>query len=229
MHRDCDQPVSDAEQAKRANQMTQATGFGSRGYLALLGGLVLLVGGGVWAAKCCCTLNPAPGPAEATSGAAPSAPAPAEAALASYRIVKPWGRITAPPSGKPGAPVSVDAEAWSNQATVQVTFLQPVVDVTVAVSGPAGLSNPTPIRLQSFAGGTTAEFALTYDPADTKGELGLSISGVFAGRKSRRVVSFEIPASGGPRPLPRHHPSVGKVGLDAEGARIVDMPATRVE
>jgi len=144
----------------------------------------------------------------------------------------PW-RPPEAPICKPQAPVSIDAIAWSDSATVQVTFLQAATGVRVAVWGTDGLvvtSDANPVVNESFAANATIELHVAYSPLDEESCLAVSVEGAFGTNplRNKRVVSFTVPPASGKKPAGERK-SPGKLSVDDSGRRIIDMPATEVK
>lgn len=125
-------------------------------------------------------------------------------------------------SGKPTAPVSVDAQLGAQTARVTIRFDAPASAVQVNVHGVDGLvvtSEQTPVNGGSFEQGSTATFDVAFTPGPGRSHLVVAVTGAFRGAQQSRVSSFAV---GTPTDAQRNASSAEKT--DSNGERIKIMP-----
>ncbi len=102
----------------------------------------------------------------------------------------------APASGKPRAPVAIDAALAAGSARVTVRFDADARDVRIDVHGADGLSvtsDATPVKHASFARGASATFDVTFTPGPGRSFLAVGVGGKFHGAGKRTAVaSFAV-------------------------------------
>lgn len=129
-----------------------------------------------------------------------------------------------PVSGKPSAPVTVDAQLAGQSAHVTVRFDAPVSDARVAVSGVDGLvvtSEQTPVQGGSFEQGAVTGFDVAFTPGPGRSHLVVSVAGTFQGAPRTRVASFAVGS-----PTAEQKQSSGAEKTEGgNGERIKIMPA----
>jgi hypothetical protein len=98
--------------------------------------------------------------------------------------------------GKPQAPVHIVGFMEAEDAFLALTFEAEAENVEIRVYGTGGLkvqSSDTPAAGGSYAAGQTIEISVDYTLDGERGDLAVSVSGVFAGgNRSTRVTSFSV-------------------------------------
>lgn len=126
-------------------------------------------------------------------------------------------------SGKPSAPVTVDAQLAEKSAHVTVRFDAPVSDARIAVSGVDGLvvtSEQSPVQGGGFEQGSVASFDVAFTPGPGRSHLVVSVAGTFQGAPRTRVASFAVGT-----PTAEQKQSSGAQKTEGNGERIKIMPA----
>lgn len=125
-------------------------------------------------------------------------------------------------SGKPTAPVTVDAELERTTARVTVRFDAPASDVRVSVHGVDGLtvtSEATPLEGTSFEQGTVKAFDVAFTPGEGRSHLVVSVAGSFQGLPRTRVATFAVG-----EPTAEQKSSNAQKTTDSNGERVKLMP-----